>query len=83
MTTQPKTHGASDGVELGHDEQLISATQLRQAIGGISPATEYRWRKAGILPAPIKINGYNFYRRSVMEALIERFEVDVATGATS
>ncbi len=50
---------------------LIRSTQLCERLN-ISKPTEWRWRKAGILPQPIKINGQNYYRSSVIEELIDR-----------
>ena len=35
--------------------------------------TEWRWRKAGILPPAIQINGRNFYDDQVIDEVIERF----------
>lgn len=50
---------------------LIRSTQLCARLN-ISKPTEWRWRKAGILPEPIKINGQNYYRPSVIDEVIER-----------
>jgi predicted DNA-binding transcriptional regulator AlpA len=50
---------------------LIRSTQLCKCLD-ISKPTEWRWRKAGILPEPIKINGRNYYRASVVDEVIER-----------
>ena len=50
---------------------LIRSTQLCERLN-ISKPTEWRWRKAGILPQPIKINGQNYYLDSVVDDVIER-----------
>ena len=50
---------------------LIRSTQLCKRLN-ISKPTEWRWRKAGILPQPIKINGQNYYLDSVVDELIQR-----------
>jgi predicted DNA-binding transcriptional regulator AlpA len=50
---------------------LIRSTQLCKRLD-ISKPTEWRWRRAGILPEPIKINGQNYYRPSVIDEVIER-----------
>lgn len=57
--------------------KLIPATKARaEYFGGISAMSEHRWRKAGILPPPIKINGRNYYRESDLIALQDRFARD-------
>ncbi len=54
--------------------KLVPAPKARsEYFGGISAMSEYRWRQAGILPQPIKINGRCFYRESDLIAVQERF----------
>lgn len=54
--------------------RLIPAKKMREDyFGGISKMTEWRWRQAGILPDPIKINGRNFDREADLIAVQERF----------
>jgi len=56
------------------DHKLVSAPKARtEYFGGISAMTEWRWRKAGILPEPIQINKRNFYREADLIAVQERF----------
>ena len=56
------------------DHKLVAAPRARRDyFDGISPMTEWRWRKAGILPEPIQINKRNFYRESDLIAVQERF----------
>ena len=50
---------------------LIRSTQLCKRLN-ISKPTEWRWRRAGIIPEPIKINGQNYYLDSVVDELIQR-----------
>jgi predicted site-specific integrase-resolvase len=50
-------------------DPLIKASVARQQWGGISPVTEWRWIKRGVVPEPIKINGRNYYRQSTVNAL--------------
>lgn len=45
-------------------DTLISQPQLRQLLGSVSDTTIWRWKQAGRLPAPISINGRNYYRAS-------------------
>jgi predicted DNA-binding transcriptional regulator AlpA len=42
-------------------ERLINRRELRQRIPA-SDMTVWRWIKAGIFPAPLKINGRNYWR---------------------
>ena len=51
-------------------DSLIDSTAARQRLGDKSLMTMWRWVQAGILPAPVKINGRNFWR----EADIERIQ---------
>lgn len=61
---------------------LVSAPKARRTyLGNISAMSEYRWRKAGILPTPIKINGRNYYRESDLIAMQERFAGDSGSEA--
>lgn len=53
-------------------EQLIHQTELRRMLGGVSDMTLYRWREAGTLPQPIVIHRRNYYRRSEIDAMIDR-----------
>ena len=54
--------------------KLVPATKARnEYFGGISAMCEWRWRKSGILPEPISINGRNFYRESDLIAVQDRF----------
>lgn len=50
-------------------DPLISQPQARQMFGGASDMTFHRWRKAEIIPAPVVINGRNFWPLSVLQAL--------------
>ena len=50
--------------------KLISAREARARLGGISTMTEWRWRKAGILPAPVSIRSRNYYMEDAIDAVI-------------
>lgn len=55
-------------------KKLVPAPKARaEYFGGQSAMTEWRWRKAGILPEPIRINGRCFYRESDLLAVQARF----------
>ena len=52
-----------------NEDHLIDAASVRAEFGGKSPMTLHRWIKQGILPAPVKINGRNYWRRSEVTAI--------------
>ena len=54
------------------DDPLIHDSELRRIAGGVSSMTIWRWRKAGILPAPLVINGRNYSRKSVIDDALSR-----------
>jgi len=59
------------------NHKLVPAPAARRDyLGNISAMSEHRWRKAAILPEPIKINGRNYYRESDLIALQDRFARD-------
>jgi hypothetical protein len=50
--------------------------------GNISAMTEWRWRRAGLLPEPIQVRGRNYYRRAeFMRALRNLGTADAAEEA--
>lgn len=57
---------------MSQPETLIAQPKLRQIMGGISDMTVWRWREAGLLPAPIVIRRRNYYRADDVAALQER-----------
>ena len=57
-----------------HNAKLVAAPKARtEYLGGISAMTEYRWRKAGVLPKPIQIRKRNYYREADLIAVQQRF----------
>ena len=54
------------------DDPLIHDSELKRIAGNVSAMTLWRWRKAGILPAPLVINGRNYTRRSAIDDALNR-----------
>ena len=48
---------------------LVSQRDVRRRIGGVSNMTVHRWRKIGILPAPVVIAGRNYWHEHQIDAL--------------
>lgn len=48
-------------------DKLVSSTTVRRELGDVSEMTIWRWVKAEILPAPIKINKRNYWPASAIE----------------
>jgi len=38
-----------------------------------SSRTIHDWIKSGVIPAPMKLNGYNAWRQSQIDAVLEQF----------
>ncbi|MFE8034564.1 hypothetical protein [Thiohalocapsa marina] len=51
-------------------DALLSSATARRLAGGISVMTEWRWRRDGLLPAPVQIRGRNYYRRGPFMAAL-------------
>jgi predicted DNA-binding transcriptional regulator AlpA len=51
-------------------DRLLNQRTVRDRCGGVSDMTIHRWRKAGILPEPVQINGRNFWPESVVHRLV-------------
>ena len=45
------------------DDALINQGAARLLAGDVSDMTFWRWRRAGMIPEPIKIRGRNYWRR--------------------
>jgi predicted site-specific integrase-resolvase len=64
--------------------KLVPAPKARtEYLGGISAMTEYRWRKAGVLPHPIQIRKRNYYREADLIAVQQRFAAGSEGGAAA
>ncbi len=55
-------------------ERLIAQPELRRLFGGVSDMTVWRWREAGLLPAPIVIRRRNYYTESDIAEAQERLK---------
>jgi predicted DNA-binding transcriptional regulator AlpA len=51
---------------------LLTQSAARQLCGGVSAMCFWRWRKAGILPPPVAINGRLYWKRSALAAFIDQ-----------
>jgi len=54
------------------EDPLISDPELRRIAGGITSMTVWRWRKAGILPPALVLNGRNYSRKSEVDQALAR-----------
>ena len=52
------------------DECLVTSKQVRARIGGVSSMCVWRWVRDGKFPAPVPINGRNYWRAGVIRAWI-------------
>lgn len=52
------------------DDPLITAGAACKLAGDVSRMTLWRWREAGIIPAPIVIRGRNYFRRGAFLAAL-------------
>jgi len=52
-------------------DPLINSNEQRRLAGNISAMTLWRWRKAGLIPPPVKIRGRNYQYRGEFLAALE------------
>ena len=50
-------------------DPLVSASEARKECGDISPVTQWRWEKSGVLPPARRINGRKYWLRSQLRAV--------------
>jgi predicted DNA-binding transcriptional regulator AlpA len=62
-TLNPHSQAGSD--------PLVSALEFRRELGNVSHVTLWRWKQKGLVPAPVRLGGRDFWRRSVLEQLKE------------
>lgn len=53
------------------DALVPQQTARQEVFGAVCDMTIWRWVRDGVLPAPIKIRGRNYWRRSELDAWIE------------
>lgn len=53
-------------------DKLIGSRAVSKLFNDVSDMTIWRWCRKGTLPAPIKINGRNYWRASEVDAVIAR-----------
>ncbi|WP_295392917.1 hypothetical protein [uncultured Thiodictyon sp.] len=53
------------------DDPLITANTARALAGDVSAMTIWRWQRAGIIPAPLKIRTRNYWRKSAFLAALQ------------
>jgi predicted DNA-binding transcriptional regulator AlpA len=53
-------------------QNLIDVMAVCEMLGGINPATAYRWVKRGLLPKPLKVGGLSRWRKEEIEACFAR-----------
>jgi hypothetical protein len=51
------------------DDPLISSTDARRLLGGITPTTLWRWERDGIIAPAVRIRNRKYFRRSAVVAL--------------
>jgi hypothetical protein len=54
------------------DDELLTQPATCRYFGNKSAMTLWRWRKAGILPPPIVINGRPHWTRAMLKAVVAR-----------
>ena len=56
-------------------ETLLSTKQFREALGGISTTTLWRYTKSGLIPKPLKPSpSQNFWKASWVDDFISKME---------
>lgn len=58
------------------DEALITQARMKELFGGVSSMTLWRWRRAGLIPAPTNIRGRNYWRARDAVAASKRLIAD-------
>jgi hypothetical protein len=69
MKTRTTTADATAELKAANIEPALTPAAARLALGGISPATEFRWNKNGFL-APFYLGGRKLYRASHINQLL-------------
>jgi hypothetical protein len=80
MQTELRRGAEGPGTSIS-DDALIGQTEARRLAGGISSMTLWRWRQAGIIPAPLSIRRRNYWRRGEFMRALEAAAKDAADAA--
>lgn len=70
-----------EGYEMAQDDRLMSTSEVRKYLGGISDMTLWRRVQDGTIPAPIKIHKRSYWRKSDIEAAIDTAVADAQVAA--
>lgn len=70
MSTKKNTATATAELKAANIEPALTPAAARLALGGISPATEFRWNQNGTL-RPFYLGGRKLYRASHIHQLLE------------
>jgi hypothetical protein len=77
MNTKDTTANATAELKAANIEPALTPAAARLALGGISPATEFRWNKDGFL-RPFYLGGRKLYRSSHIHQLLDEHGEEVA-----
>lgn len=53
-------------------DRFIHQKAVQHIAGGVSSMTLWRWRRRGLIPAPVVIAGRNYWRESEIELWIQQ-----------
>jgi len=56
---------------VAEEDHLIGTAELRRRLGNVCKMTVLRWKKQGVLPEPVVINGRYYWRWSEVDAKIK------------
>jgi hypothetical protein len=75
---------STSAIALNHSliDALVPAERARKVWGDMSPSSEHRYRKAGIVPEPVAIGRRNYWRESVVEAVLAKLTSPEACAAS-
>lgn len=71
LTPLTRAATAADRNSLDPTVTLISSANVRRQLD-ISAMTEWRWRRDGLIPEPVKIRGRCYYKLPEIEAAVTR-----------
>jgi hypothetical protein len=71
MNNSIKSADTAAELKAANIEPALSPAATRRALGGISPATEFRWNKSGLL-RPFYLHGKKLYRACDIRQMVEQ-----------